>query len=43
MNKNEYQKTIQSNIKYEHEQSDSLQQLKSELSLNAAAYNKVDL
>jgi len=38
---NEYQKTIQSNVKYEHEQTGSLQQLKAELSLNTAAYNKL--
>ncbi|MDR1544945.1 MAG: hypothetical protein LBS50_11210, partial [Prevotellaceae bacterium] len=38
---NEYQKTIQSNIKYEHEQEGSLQKLKAELSLNTQAYNKL--
>jgi hypothetical protein len=38
---NEYQKEIQSNIKHEHEQEGSLQRLKSELSLNTAAYNKL--
>jgi len=38
---NEYQKTIQNNVKYEYEQEGSLQQLKAQLSLNTAAHNKL--
>jgi hypothetical protein len=37
----EYQKEIQSNIKYQHEAEGSLQKLKQELSLNTAAFNKL--
>ena len=39
----EYQKEIQNNIKYQHEQEGSLQKLKAELSLSMAAYNKLML
>ena len=38
---NKQQKEIQSNISYQNELEGSLQQLKSELSLNTTAYNKL--
>jgi len=38
---NEYQKTIQNNVKKEFENAGSLQQLKAQLSLTTAEYNKL--